>query len=278
MKYLLALTLLALAPSAQAGACSNASAANVVLGSGCEVIVSTSGTQTVIPGAGGLLVTYGADLGSATVRAGLTVVGTTTLQGHLTAPDLALTYGLTASTGSFSGSVTVGSMISQGAGQFGGNVYFSPNTVYTSTYTAATGALALAGEATASGINADAGAAGSPLIKFKQAGTTKGYVFYGNSCSALQMSQSAGLNSGINVDASDKVGVGTCSPTEKFDVYNGNINTNYGVKTATMTVTLSESPAAAAACTAGKITWDASYIYVCTASGAWKRAALTGGY
>jgi hypothetical protein len=43
-------------------------------------------------------------------------------------------------------------------------------------------------------------------------------------------------------------------------------------------VTTSESPASGAACTAGQITWDASYIYVCTASGAWKRAALTGGY
>jgi len=39
-----------------------------------------------------------------------------------------------------------------------------------------------------------------------------------------------------------------------------------------------QSPASNAACTAGTITWDASYIYICTASGAWKRAALTGGY
>jgi hypothetical protein len=38
------------------------------------------------------------------------------------------------------------------------------------------------------------------------------------------------------------------------------------------------TPASNAACTAGTLTWDASYIYVCTASGAWKRAALTGGY
>jgi hypothetical protein len=38
------------------------------------------------------------------------------------------------------------------------------------------------------------------------------------------------------------------------------------------------SPASGAACTAGTITWDASYLYACTASGAWKRAALTGGY
>lgn len=40
----------------------------------------------------------------------------------------------------------------------------------------------------------------------------------------------------------------------------------------------SSSPASGAACTAGAMTWDASYIYVCTATGVWKRAALTGGY
>jgi hypothetical protein len=29
--------------------------------------------------------------------------------------------------------------------------------------------------------------------------------------------------------------------------------------------------------TAGDICWDANYIYVCTATNTWKRAALTGG-
>jgi hypothetical protein len=38
------------------------------------------------------------------------------------------------------------------------------------------------------------------------------------------------------------------------------------------------SPASGAAGTAGTITWDATYLYVCTASGVWKRVALTGGY
>lgn len=42
--------------------------------------------------------------------------------------------------------------------------------------------------------------------------------------------------------------------------------------------TASASPASGAACSAGTLSWDASYIYICTASGAWKRAALTGGY
>jgi len=30
--------------------------------------------------------------------------------------------------------------------------------------------------------------------------------------------------------------------------------------------------------TAGQITWDANYIYICTATNTWKRAALTGSY
>lgn len=38
------------------------------------------------------------------------------------------------------------------------------------------------------------------------------------------------------------------------------------------------SPASGAACTAGTITFDTGFFYACTASGAWKRAALTGGY
>lgn len=45
-----------------------------------------------------------------------------------------------------------------------------------------------------------------------------------------------------------------------------------------LVVVTSASPLSNAACTAGRIVWDASYVYVCTASGAWKRAALTGGY
>jgi hypothetical protein len=43
-------------------------------------------------------------------------------------------------------------------------------------------------------------------------------------------------------------------------------------------LTTSATPLAADACTAGRIVWGADYIYVCTASGAWKRAALTGSY
>lgn len=38
------------------------------------------------------------------------------------------------------------------------------------------------------------------------------------------------------------------------------------------------SPASNGTGTAGQIAWDASYIYVCTATNTWERAALTGGY
>lgn len=45
-----------------------------------------------------------------------------------------------------------------------------------------------------------------------------------------------------------------------------------------LNLTTSATPLAADACTAGRIVWGADYIYVCTATGVWKRAALTGGY
>lgn len=80
MKLLLVAVLALLGSRANAG-CGNASNANVLLGSGCEVIISTTGTQTNIPGVNGLSVTYG----------------------------------ITASTSSFSGSVTAGSSVTANA-------------------------------------------------------------------------------------------------------------------------------------------------------------------
>ncbi len=43
-------------------------------------------------------------------------------------------------------------------------------------------------------------------------------------------------------------------------------------------IATSKSPASGATGVAGEIAWDASYVYVCTATNTWKRAALTGGY
>lgn len=43
-------------------------------------------------------------------------------------------------------------------------------------------------------------------------------------------------------------------------------------------VRTSASPASGGTGVAGEFSWDANYIYVCTATNTWKRAALTGGY
>lgn len=39
-----------------------------------------------------------------------------------------------------------------------------------------------------------------------------------------------------------------------------------------------ESPVATAKCTTGSFAWDTGFIYICTSTDTWKRAALTGGY
>ena len=52
-----------------------------------------------------------------------------------------------------------------------------------------------------------------------------------------------------------------------------------GVSTVTaIVIATTASPASNAACVAGTVTWDASYLYLCTATAVWKRVAVTGGY
>jgi hypothetical protein len=69
----------------------------------------------------------------------------------------------------------------------------------------------------------------------------------------------------INVDSSNRVGIGTTSPTTLLDV-----------NTDTVRVRIARTPASAAATGAtGEICWDANYIYVCTATNTWKRSALS---
>lgn len=64
-------------------------------------------------------------------------------------------------------------------------------------------------------------------------------------------------------------------PTKRFEVTAaGAVN----VAGDSITIQSSQTPASTDPCTTGEIAWGANYIYVCTASGAWKRAALTGGY
>ena len=60
------------------------------------------------------------------------------------------------------------------------------------------------------------------------------------------------------------VGIGTTSPSEKLDVNSDAIR-----------IRNAQTPASAgAAGTTGMICWDASYIYVCTATNTWKRSAI----
>lgn len=77
-------------------------------------------------------------------------------------------------------------------------------------------------------------------------------------------------NSGIYAEGADHLGIVAGGVSQASATVSG-----LWARTITTTT---QSPASNAACTAGMITWDASYIYVCTASGAWKRSALTGGY
>jgi hypothetical protein len=73
----------------------------------------------------------------------------------------------------------------------------------------------------------------------------------------------SGTGSGGTLIAGN-VGIGTTSPNAKLDVNSTSI-----------IIEQSNTPADNATCTAGTIWWDANYIYVCTASGTVKRAALS---
>jgi hypothetical protein len=62
-----------------------------------------------------------------------------------------------------------------------------------------------------------------------------------------------------------RVGIGTTSPTEKLDIDSNAIR-----------IRTSQTPASATATgTAGMVCWDANYVYVCTATNTWRRAALS---
>lgn len=69
---------------------------------------------------------------------------------------------------------------------------------------------------------------------------------------------------GINIRESGNVGIGTSSPTDALDI-----------AASTFRLQNTKTPASAGATgTKGQIGWDTGYIYVCTATNTWKRAAL----
>ena len=55
-------------------------------------------------------------------------------------------------------------------------------------------------------------------------------------------------------------------------------NTNITLLQATSWPSSSGTKTSTATGTTGQISWDANYIYVCTATNTWARAPLTGGY
>jgi hypothetical protein len=56
------------------------------------------------------------------------------------------------------------------------------------------------------------------------------------------------------------------------------VNANFTELYAALGTVPSGTKTATATGTAGQISYDSSYIYICTATNTWKRAALTGGY
>jgi len=101
------------------------------------------------------------------------------------------------------------------------------------------------------------------------------------------LSQS-GLSPAIFVEASSKsVGIFTNNPQYNLDV-NGSINSSTTISAAgaitsgaaltgtALNVTASYTPATSSSTgVRGQITWDSQYVYVCTATNTWKRAALS---
>ena len=75
----------------------------------------------------------------------------------------------------------------------------------------------------------------------------------------------AALADRVVVDSAGRVGIGTTSPTTLLDV-----------NADTVRVRTARTPASASATGAtGEICWDASYIYVCTATNTWRRSAIS---
>lgn len=93
---------------------------------------------------------------------------------------------------------------------------------------------------------------------------------------ALSNAIAIGYDSQVNVANGIQLGNASVTSVATF----GSITTRSTMTVAGNAIGIQtyQSPASNAACEAGTIAVDANYIYLCTASAVWKRAALTGGY
>jgi hypothetical protein len=71
----------------------------------------------------------------------------------------------------------------------------------------------------------------------------------------------------ITVDTSQRIGIGTNSPSVLLDVNSDSVR-----------IRTSQSPASNGTGVQGEIAWDSDYLYVCYATNSWGRVALTKGY
>lgn len=93
-----------------------------------------------------------------------------------------------------------------------------------------------------------------------------------------QLKETAGADGSLLVLdlANSRVGVATASPSVALEV-TGAVKTSGDITSSTgdLIITAPSTPASAAATgTIGTIAWDTSYIYICTATDTWKRAAI----
>ena len=95
-------------------------------------------------------------------------------------------------------------------------------------------------------------AAGTPSWRLRDSNAGKFQILSGTSVSTLEITDTTG----------------------HITIPTGNLT----VTTGDLIITTTGSPLSGDSGTTGTIAWDANYLYVCTASGAWKRVALTGGY
>jgi hypothetical protein len=78
---------------------------------------------------------------------------------------------------------------------------------------------------------------GGPAVRAKIVGAGSENIWMGGTLQFWTKFQSAPIAQRMVIMDTGKVGIGSTAPTEKLDVLNGNIKTNYGVAASTLTVT-----------------------------------------